>query len=337
MKPLKVVHAVRSDSFAGVERYVSEVAAALSVLGHELVVVGGDPAAMRAALPPAVEHRAAETTAQVARELARCGRPDVVHAHMSAAELAAVATRRVHRAPIVATRHFASQRGSSLPSRVVTRTVARGLALEISISQFVADASGPGSVVLHNGVRDRPLGTERERTVLVMQRLEPEKDTATAVRAFAVSGLYEQGWRLQIAGRGSQLQALQGLSDDLGCEIEWLGFQDDPVPLLTRSGVLLAPAPEEPFGLTVVEAMACGLPVVATSTGAHAETVCASETLFAAHDARSGARVLAGLCLDEVALQRVGAEQQRRQRLLFGLDRHVAVLESKYRSAACRR
>ena len=41
------------------------------------------------------------------------------------------------------------------------------------------------------------------------------------------------------------------------------GFVDDPTQLLAQTGVLLAPAPDEPFGLTVVEAMARATPVIA--------------------------------------------------------------------------
>ena len=336
MRSLKVVQAVRSDTFAGVERYVSEVAAALSSLGHEVVVVGGDPAAMRAAMPPAVEHRAAETTAQVAGELARCGRPDIVHAHMSAAELAAVATRPVHRAPVVATRHFASRRGGSPLSRAVMRTVARGLALEISISNFVADASGPGSVVLYNGVRDQPEGHDRERTVLIMQRLEPEKDTATAVRAFAASGLQEQGWRLQVAGRGSQRDEVCALAAKLGVTVELLGFVSDPQSLLASAGLLVAPAPAEPFGLTVVEAMATGLPVVASRGGAHVETVAADGLLFPPYDVEACAAALRRLAGDLPGRVRAGAGLRLRQQGLFSLSYHVAVLVVEYGARAGR-
>ena len=331
MRPLKVVHAVRSDTFAGVERYVSEVAAALSSLGHEVVVVGGDPGAMRASLPSAVEHRAAETTAQVARELTRCGRPDVVHAHMSAAELAAVATQLAHRAPVVATRHFASRRGGSLLSRAVTRTVARRLALEISISQFVAYASGPGSVVLHNGVRNQPESHDRERTVLVMQRLEPEKDTATAVRAFAVSGLQEQGWRLQLAGRGSQRDEVIVLARELNVELELLGFVSHPRPLLASAGLLVAPAPAEPFGLTVVEAMAAGLPVVASRGGAHVETVGADGLLFPPYDVQACAAALRQLASDLGVRVRYGRALRARQQEEFSLDRHAQAIIGLYR------
>ena len=332
MRSLRIVHVVRSDSFAGVERYVTEVATELSGQGHRVAVVGGDPELARAALPSGVAHQPAVTTRDVGVALALLGRQDVVHAHMSAAELAAVLTRPVHRAPVVATRHFAARRGGSGPSRLVTRTIARGLAREISISQFVADASGPGSVVLHNGVRDRLAGTDRDRTVLVMQRLEAEKDTATALRAFAASGLQAEGWRLQLAGRGSLKDHLLRLAARLGVDFELLGFVADPGAVLGQAGILLAPAPAEPFGLTVVEAMAAGTPVLAAAGGAHAETLGPRAHLFRPRDDEAAAAALLALAADESARQAYGAELRARQQAEFSLQRHVVGLEAHYRA-----
>ena len=330
MRSLRITHVVRSDSFAGVERYITEVATELASLGHEVTVVGGDPLPVRGALPAGVTHRPAASVRAVALALAAGGEQDVVHAHMSAAELAAVTTRPLHRAPVVATRHFAAQRGGSSPSRAITRTVARGLSLEISISQFVAERSGPGSVVLHNGVREQPHATDREQTVLVMQRHEPEKDTATTLRAFAASGLAKRGWRLQIAGRGSQGEDLRRLALALSVEADWLGFVDRPAGLLARAGVLLASAPAEPFGFSVVEAMASGTPVVACTGGAHAETVGPQGRLFPAFDVDACAHVLDEVCRDAPGRSVYGLALRDRQQSQFSLTAHVARLTSLY-------
>ena len=47
---LSVVQVVRSDAFAGVERYLCQVANGLDSRGHHLTVIGGDPDRMRAEL-----------------------------------------------------------------------------------------------------------------------------------------------------------------------------------------------------------------------------------------------------------------------------------------------
>ena len=102
---------VRSDSFAGVERYICMVAPRLAARGCEVTVVGGDPMQM-GRVSDVVQWRPASTTWQVATELKRLGRLDVVHAHMTAAEVAAAITKPLHHARIVTTLHFASPRGS---------------------------------------------------------------------------------------------------------------------------------------------------------------------------------------------------------------------------------
>src|SRR4051812_2379906 len=102
-----VVQAVRSDGFAGVERYICYVAAELMCRDWRVTVVGGDPRGMARQLPEGVGFRPARTATEVARALVAVGHPTLIHAHMTAAELPAVLTRPMTRARVVCTRHFA--------------------------------------------------------------------------------------------------------------------------------------------------------------------------------------------------------------------------------------
>ena len=110
---------------------------------------------------------------------------DIVHAHMTAAETAAWLARPFRRAPIVATRHFADTRGSSLPARLVAARVARSLALDIAISRFVASGIAGPSVLLPNGVPDRDQAPLEAPTVVMLQRLTDEKAPGVGIRAWA--------------------------------------------------------------------------------------------------------------------------------------------------------
>lgn len=333
--PLRVVHAVRSDSFAGVERYVCDVAGELTAHGVQVTVVGGDPVLVRTNLPEGVRSVPAASTSAVALALVRLGRQDVVHVHMTAAEAAGVVTRPVHRGRVIATRHFARTRGASAPAAALATALARGISAEISISDFVAASTGPGSVVLHNGVPSRPLAAaDRRRTVLVMQRLEAEKQTDLAVRAFARSGLAAAGWRLQIAGRGQERDGVVRVAADERVAVEMLGFVEAPEQVLSSAGVLLAPAPAEPFGLTVVEAMASGTAVLASDGGAHPETLGPDGRLFRSGDVEDCADQLQKLAADEEGRAAYGARLHQRQRELFDLTRHVVALLAHYRAVA---
>jgi glycosyltransferase involved in cell wall biosynthesis len=164
-----------------------------------------------------------------------------------------------------------------------------------------------------------------------MQRLESEKQTEVALRAWSQCQLRGNGWRLVVAGRGAEEANLHRLSAELGIagSVDWAGFVDDPDRLLSRVGMLLAPAPAEPFGLAVVEAMARATPVVAADGGAHGETVGPDGWLFAAGDANACARLL-----DDVQnrdLASYGDSLRARQRQLFDIETHVDGLLRVYR------
>ncbi|MFC4243677.1 glycosyltransferase family 4 protein [Gryllotalpicola reticulitermitis] len=304
---LHIVQAVRSDGFSGVERHVATLSERLAARGHRVTVIGGDPARMYAELGgTGIRHRAATTTWDVVRALSRLEQVDLVHLHMTAAELAGVVTRPMLRAPLVATRHFASRRGSSPTARGISALIRANLAAQISISSYVAGVVDGRSTVVPLGTRlpESVVPAERrERTILLAQRLEPEKRGDIAVRAWAASGLAREGWRLAVAGAGSLQGELAALAASLGVgeATDFLGYRSDVPELLSRAGLFLAPCPIEGFGLSVVEAMAAGTPVVAAREGAHAETVGSADgaVLFSASDPEAGGAALAELAHDD--------------------------------------
>lgn len=333
---LRVAHVVRSDSFAGVERYITYVAPVLARHGIDMVVIGGDHEPMGEALGPAgIRHYPAATTFEAARRILQCRPLDLLHTHMVAAELAAMITLPVTRTPFITTRHFAARRGSSPAGRLVAAPIGRAVRCEIAISRFVAGAIGRPSVLLPNGVPCRSLGTDRERVVVMAQRLEAEKDVAVGIRAWAESGLAASGWRLVVAGDGRLAGQLRTLAGGLGvmASVEFMGRRDGLEELFATAGIFLATAPAEPFGLSVVEAMAAGLPVVAAAGGAHLETVgaCSTAWVFPPGDATACADRLRRLAADYGERTRYGARLQAVQRRHFALGDHVERLASLYR------
>ena len=330
---LSIIQAVRSDAFAGVERYICEVSNGLVAAGHRVVVIGGDPARVRAELSDEIPHHPATTVAQVAVALARQGRGDVIHVHMTAAETAAWLARPIQRTPIVATRHFPGGRGSDALAKGVASVVSRSLACDIAISKFVADRMAGPSVLLYNGVPLRPAAALTSPTVLMMQRLTVEKSPELGLRAWSASGLADLGWRLVVAGDGDLRSDLMALADTIGISgsVEFVGQIVDTGTLLHESSILLAPAAEEPFGLSVVEAMAHGLPVVAARGGAHVETLGEDGALFTPGDPDGAAKELRRLA-DSLALRlESGTRLRSRQQSLFSLEGHLTGLVTIYR------
>ncbi|WP_278235261.1 glycosyltransferase family 4 protein [Isoptericola sp. AK164] len=341
---MRVLHVVVTDAFAGVERHVARLAQAQSARGHTVTVAGGDPGAMAVAAPDVRRVAAATVPAAAAAVRRAAARTDVVHAHMTAAELATTLglAGLGDAPPVVATRHFARRRGSGRLGPVVARAATHRLRAQLAISRYVADrvdgaADGP-CIVVPPGLDpapEPPDAAARSAVVLVAQRLEAEKDTATAVRAFAGSGLAADGWTLRVAGDGAQRDEIARLADDLGVRslVELLGHRGDVDDLMRDAALFLATCPVEGLGLSVLEAMRSGLPVVAVGAGGHLDTsgVLDRAPLFDPGDHRGAATLLADLAGDLEARRRLGREGRT---VAAGrtLDRQVEGTDAVYRS-----
>jgi glycosyltransferase involved in cell wall biosynthesis len=340
---MRILHVVHSDAFSGVERHVAVLAGAQVTAGHNVVVIGGDPAAMaEAAGSPDVRHSPGSTLAEVAASLGRYARgADIVHTHMTVSEFAGVLSPGRRRAPAVSTRHFADRRGSGrlgVLAPVARPLLARGLAAQIAVSQYVADHIDGPSHVVYAGVReqDSPDPASRDQVVLLAQRLEPEKRGEVALMAFASSGLAGLGWRLDIAGTGSQRRDLERLAGTLGLrtsQVRFLGHRSDIPELMAHAGLLIAPRPDEAYGLSVLEAMACGLPVVAAGAAGHLETLGLLDdpALFAPDDVAGAADLLRALAEDPDERERLADAQGALQRARFTLDAQQRATDDVYR------
>jgi len=258
---------------------------------------------------------------------------------MTAAELAAALRTRAVGGRLVVTRHFAAPRGDSLPGRLAARLIERRMDLQIATSRFVAESTASKSVVLHNGVRVSDDRAARGRVVVMLQRLEREKDTATAIRAWAFTELGQSGWRLVVHGSGSEERSLHRLCSAVGVRdtVDLAGFTDDPRTALRGAEIMLTTAVADSFGLAVVEAMSEGTPVVATNAGAHPETLGADGAFFEVGDAEGCAAALTRLAASDCKRRATGDRLRERQRELFTIDAHIDRLEALYSEQLLRR
>jgi glycosyltransferase involved in cell wall biosynthesis len=334
---LRITHAVGTPYFSGLERYAVEVATTQAARGHDVEVIGGKPSVMQSLLRgTGVRWSPGGNTAELMRSLLRAGRRDVVHSHITKADYCASATAPATRATLISTRHITAPRGWTRAAKLVAPVVRRRLALEIAVSSWTsAHFVRPADVVLLNGVRPAvPHGPVSARVVLMAHRLAPEKDTTTGLRAWVESGLADAGWSLQVAGVGEEREALERRVKDLGVEdsVTFLGWVDDVDAIFRRASILLAPAPTEPCGLSILEAMAMGLPVVASASGGNLETVGSlpSAAVFPPGDARAAAALLVRLAGDDDARGSYGRALLELHRERFTLDGHVDRLMALY-------
>ena len=127
--------------------------------------------------------------------------------------------------------------------------------------------------VIHNPyVSDTMLQRAAERSrveppvILAVGRLSEQKNQALLLRAAA--RLKGRAWQVRLCGTGPDEAALRALAADLGIadRVEFAGFVSDPVSEYLGATVLAQSSRWEGLPATVLEAMACGCPVVATAS-----------------------------------------------------------------------
>lgn len=335
---MRVVQVVCSNGYGGVERYLLNLGRGLAARGVEVTVIGGAESAMKHDVDGFGTWLPGDSPRQARASLRALGPVDIVNTHMSQADLVGCAHRLTTRGSrLVSTRHFAAPRGARALTRGMLRPLGRAFSAQIAISEFVRAAVDGDSVVVHSGVASRDMAEDaaRERYVLVAQRLEAEKDTSTALKAWAASSACRRGWTLRIAGEGAQRQQLEAEARSLGLSdrVEFLGFRDDVDALLASAALVLAPTPREGLGILVLEAMAAGTPVAAAASGGHLETIgdVAPELLFPPQDAEAAARIIDALVDNPQWRHESGAALRRAQRVRFTIEEQVAGTLAVYR------
>ena len=275
----------------------------------------------------------------LARLIRLARRADVVHVHSAKAgflgRLAASLTGRTSRCAY--TPHawsFWSASGAEAELYLrLERLAARWCRAIVAVSRDERDAGVTARVgrpeqyrVIPNGVDVARFDVPREPVfgrVLFLGRLASQKRPDLAVEAIA---RLPAPVELDLANDGPEREAVEQVARGLGVgeRVHFLGYRDDVPRLLSRASCLLLTSDYEGASLTVLEAMAAGVPVVATRVGGVEEALDGAGLVVDPGDAEAISRALERLFGDAGLAARLGEVGRRRARELFTRERMVA-------------
>jgi glycosyltransferase involved in cell wall biosynthesis len=349
---VRVVHVVRQMDVGGMEKLLVEfarhadrdrfdlrfvslttrgpVAGEIEACGWPVTALG-EPGGLRPALP-----------FRLAGLFGRW-RADVVHTHNTAPLLYGAPAARLVRVPgVIHTRHgqhFRAGRRQATAFRLASHLADRVVCVSADSARLSArEGVARGQLrTVWNGIdlaRFAYRGPCPGGPAVMVARLSPEKDAATLLRAAALVVRHRPDFRLEIAGTGTCLPDLRRLAGELGLDgcVRFLGEVRDVPALLERAGLFVLPSLSEGVSLTLLEAMARGLPVVATRVGGTPEVVADGETGFlvpAAAPEQLAERITALLDRPDVG-RAMGAAGRRRVEEAFSAAAMVGQYERIY-------
>ena len=311
----------------GGERLVAELARALASLGHDVTVFSSAFAPGRTTADGVREIRFRRWRREVLAAEADFGvrvlpplavaRFDVVHSFGRRDGVASIRAARLHprRATVytdigIPSRSWWSSLGKEMTyaARVISDVDAYACLSQHALDVLAADW-GRAGVLLPGGVdlaQFRPAGARTpEPTILFSGAIdEPRKGVDTLLQALPLIARQEPDVRLLLSGPGDAGSTLDRASSEARARTDVLGIgslEDQPARY-GRAWACALPSLNDTFGLALLEALACGTPIVAADSGALAELVRVGETgaLCRVGDPETTARA----CLEALALSR---------------------------------
>jgi glycosyltransferase involved in cell wall biosynthesis len=280
--------------------------------------------------------------------------PDILHAH-SGSWYPACMARGILRVPLVFTDHgrYPPERRITLMlQRLCVRFTDELIAVSPPLADYIRDvlhlAFNPRVVV--NGIDLSPFekGQAKSRelrakwgfsdndvVVVMLGRLEPVKNPMALLHALAKAG--RDNLRAVFVGIGSLESDLRIAAIEMALErrVRFLGFRDDIADCLLASDVFAMPSNTEGLPISLLEALAAGLPVIASAVGGIPSVLGDPPAGFLIQpgDTDAFARGLARLA-DDVALRRELGAQGRKRISAFTIDRMTDTYESIYAQRA---
>jgi len=345
-EPLHILHVLPQLGAGGIELALARVLTEppLCAMRHTVVAVRGENLIVDR-LPPQVRVfllRAKPNELRAAwrlRGLIAHTRPDVIHARNFGSWDVSVLARGLswRPAPLVYSFHGLSEANPPRRRQWIARLLARGTAAMFTVTSATRDALAddlhlpPARItVIPNGIRTPPQaarpGGRGPVLIGTVGNLTPIKGHELLLRAFAKfrHGAPAIDAYLCLAGDGPLRSQLQALARPLGIapRCQFVGRIHNVSDFLAELDLFVLPSRSEAHPNALLEAMAAGLPCVATSVGGVPEVLDAGRCgrLVPAGDSDALARAMLDLAVDPDARRRLGVAAWQRARDTYSLS-----------------
>lgn len=365
---MRVLHIQKATGLAGSEKHLCTLLSGLSSAGLDVkLIVLQDPSApptafystlTRAGVRFASLNIRADYDLGILIPLVREIReysPDIVHTHLLHADLyGTMAARLAGCRCIVSTRHNDDPFRKTWVIKRVMQLINSKINGAIYISKHLAefyDKIGDSSVALREliyyGLDFPPsltraearhtLGLTDDQFVIgIVARLIPQKGHETLLSAFKLSLSAVKAPILAIIGDGELRASLEALASELGIKehVRFLGFRSDAVSCIPAFDLFVHPSRWEGFGLAILEAMACGVPVISTKVSAIPEIITEeSGVLVEADHPAALADTIKALFESPETRARLAEGAKARATQFFGVTKMVDATLDFYRKA----
>jgi sugar transferase (PEP-CTERM/EpsH1 system associated) len=277
-------------------------------------------------------------------------RPHVVHTHNVGPHVnGAVAAKFARRPVLVHTKHgrnygelakrkllFQNRVASLLSDKIVC--VSHDAA---NVARQMEKVAEKRIAVIHNGIdvsrfemSPAPCRSTETIRAIHVARLNPIKDQATLLRAVRIVVDRLPGFHLDVVGEGPAATKVKQLCGELSLSnhVRFHGMRDDVPKLLRSADLFVLSSLSEGISLTLLEAMASGLPVVATDVGGNREVVQTGTTgcLVPSRDPQALADAIIRLCSNGKEAREMGMRGRQRVEQFFSVDIMVNAYEELY-------
>ena len=342
---MRVAQIMLARGFGGGERLFVDLCATLAAYGHPVLAIGDErsqaldmlagqsgidrlPVRNRGTWDPLCRRAIAGGLRRFA--------PDVAHMHLARASSLGGAAARSLGLPSFATLHsLVKLKYYRAVDVLVPTTVEQEDYLLANGLPAARITRIPNFRAIDAAVAARP---PLSGTIVVksMGRFVRKKGFDILLRAFALVVARGVCTRLEIGGDGPERAALTQLATALGVadKVVFPGWIDDDAGFLASADLFVLPSRFEPFGIVILEAMACGVPIVTTRIGGPREVLDDSTALFVAPD---DAEAMADAMLAVFAESATAAARANTARHVFKTRYSAPVVVNRYLEAYAER